>query len=255
MYTTNNGKSLENSIMSKPRSSAKRRHFFLRQRKMFGRPIKYHLYVFVLARSRIFSFQSLCEIHKLKNHHWADDGVPLQSKKQLSSGREHLLDFQKRFSLGLDHDETGDDGPEKVEHCVHVIIDVDAKCLGYFGVGAVQQSKPARNITHSGAALVLTLAANISPMSVYVSEPAPTEYARPYSHSTTTGHHASGWSPGPLANAYRLMPYAAVSAAIVACETNISGFRPIQSTRTMCDSVPMYLDTVNNTTAANGFIQ
>jgi len=59
----------------------------------------------------------------------------------LSSGREHLLDFQKRFSLGLDHDKTGDDGPEKVEHCVHVIIDVDAKCLGYFGVGAVQQKR------------------------------------------------------------------------------------------------------------------
>jgi len=52
-----------------------------------------------------------------------------------------LLDFQKRFSLGLDHDETGDDGPDEVEHGVHVIIGVDAKRLGYLGVRAVQQER------------------------------------------------------------------------------------------------------------------
>jgi len=59
------------------------------------------------------------------------------------SGREHLLDLQKRLSLGLDHDEAGGHGPDEVERGVHEVIGVDAKRLGDGGVGAVQDERAA----------------------------------------------------------------------------------------------------------------
>jgi len=165
-----------------------------------------------------------------------------------------LLDFQKRFILGLDHDETSDDGPEKVEHSVHVIIGVDTKRLGYFGVGVVQQERRTGQ-AHDAQRSSLGLDVGREHLADERVRERTCAHRIRQAVEPQHDHRAPRWSSGPLANAYRLKPYTAVSAAKVACKTNINGFRSIQSTRTMCDSVPMFLDTVNNTTAANGFIQ